>query len=552
MRRGHVVLLLTAVVAQHCLSSPRDRFLVSEAELGSVAAQVKLGRKYATGDGVPRDLAQSVRWFQQAAAQGNVEAMYAVGRAYIQGQGVNPDHAEAGRWLRAAAEKGHTEAQFHLGVMYEKGFGYAVNTVAAAQWYRTAAEAGHAPAQYNLGLCYSNGSGVEMDPSIAAEWYSKAASQGDADAQFNLGSLYWKGRGVEQNRELAEQLYRSAAARGHDMAAGALEEIAASRLSASASVPSARAEQTPPVEDRTIQLEGHPFVLTIPGDWDAFVPEDNSAILQIEGPEDGTPMIYVKIDPDNEQTSDAEWQDILPALAEGMAEENGTGAGNKLLAIGPRDLGGAPNAFYAMRMEVEGESMITDIMLVATGHSIYRFMSAASAHRADQVEQCKAIQESVRLPAREAAPQSGERFFFEPPTGWEDKLDELDADIRGRHPDIVCMLVSPGEEGVMWIQRRPREADNLWQVASTFEQDVREDFAFVSAPEDLNTGEIKGCPFLLRGYAATVQDRDILGAGLFMVGKQYVYAVFGSMTNERDDLGEACIAAIESFYVIAQ
>jgi TPR repeat protein len=552
VRRVNAVLMVALFVAGHSAAVSRDRFLLSEAELGSVTAQVKLGKKYADGDGVQRDLKQSVYWFQQAAGQGNVEAMFEVGRAYIRGAGVEANHPEAGRWLRAAAERGHTEAQFNLGVMYDKGFGYAVNAAEAVHWYRSAAEAGYAAAQYNLGLCYSNGTGVKTDPSMAATWYAKAAAQGDADAQFNLGSLYWKGRGVELNQKLAEQFYRKAAAQGHDMAAGALEEIAAMRLAAADTQASVRPDPAPQASDRTIEVKGHPFVMTIPGDWKAYVPEDGSAILQLDGPDDGMPMIAVIHDPENEHKSDAAWQEFLPVFAEAMAEEAGAEEGHKLLASGPRDLGGAPNAFYAMRMEVEDAVMISDVMLVATGHSIYRFMSAADANEPKHVKQCKVALESVRLKARAPSPPPSESFFLKAPEDWEDKIDDLDADVRKRHPDIVCMFVSPEDEGILWVQRRPRDMDNLWQVASLFEQDVRADFAFVRSPEDLNSGEARGYPFLLRSYAAKVQDREVRGVGLFTVGKQYIYALFGSIAQERDDLGEACVAAAQSFYVLEQ
>ena len=97
---------------------------------------------YASGEGVPEDDAEAVRWLRLAADQGL---------------------AEAARWLRLAADQGLAEA---------------------AGWYRLLpADQGHAIAQYNLGWMYANGEGVPEDDAEAVRWYRLAADQGHADAQ---------------------------------------------------------------------------------------------------------------------------------------------------------------------------------------------------------------------------------------------------------------------------------------------------------------------------------------------------------------------------------
>ena len=117
------------------------------AEQGDVFAQYNLGVMYDTGEGVPEDAAEAVRWFRAAAEQGHARAQYNLGVKYATGEGVPEDDAEAVRWYRAAAEQGIAFAQYNLGDMYATGRGVLENAAEAVRWYRAAAERGHARAQ---------------------------------------------------------------------------------------------------------------------------------------------------------------------------------------------------------------------------------------------------------------------------------------------------------------------------------------------------------------------------------------------------------------------
>src|SRR3954465_9677755 len=55
------------------------------AEQGDAAAQFALGGQYATGDGVPQDMAQAVEWWRRAAEQGHVLAQLNLATAYQTG-----------------------------------------------------------------------------------------------------------------------------------------------------------------------------------------------------------------------------------------------------------------------------------------------------------------------------------------------------------------------------------------------------------------------------------------------------------------------------------
>ena len=85
------------------------------AEKGDVSAQLILGRAYKLGEGVPKDLSESIKWYRKAAEQGLATAQFNLGLAYFNGTGVPKDETEAVKWYRKAAEQGDWEAQYKLG-----------------------------------------------------------------------------------------------------------------------------------------------------------------------------------------------------------------------------------------------------------------------------------------------------------------------------------------------------------------------------------------------------------------------------------------------------
>ena len=77
---------------------------------------------------------------QQEAKDGNAVAQYNLGTMYYSGQGLPRNDEEAIKWYRKAAERGHMKAQYNLGVKYNIGEGVAKNDAQAVKWYRKAAE----------------------------------------------------------------------------------------------------------------------------------------------------------------------------------------------------------------------------------------------------------------------------------------------------------------------------------------------------------------------------------------------------------------------------
>jgi TPR repeat protein len=166
-------------------SSPLEN-LTRCAELGDAYAQYYLGLKYGTtGQGVPQDDAEAVRWYGLAAEQGYADAQVSLGMMYANGVGVAEDDREAVRWYRLAAEQGNTVAQFLLGFQYTNGYGVPRDDTEAVRWYRLSAERGNADAQRLLGSLYRAGAGVPQDLVYSYMWYNLSAAQGNEDAQSN-------------------------------------------------------------------------------------------------------------------------------------------------------------------------------------------------------------------------------------------------------------------------------------------------------------------------------------------------------------------------------
>jgi TPR repeat protein len=167
--------------------------------------QCELGKKYASGDGMPRDFRQAASWYIKAAEQGDADAQLRLGLLYFNGHGVLKDQKKAASLYKEAAEQGHAEAQRQLADSYFMGDGVPQDMEEANKWYTKAAEQGNVDAQYCLGNNYFNGDGVPKNPEKSFYWYTQAAELGNAYAQFNIGSDYFNGDGVLKNYKEAQR-----------------------------------------------------------------------------------------------------------------------------------------------------------------------------------------------------------------------------------------------------------------------------------------------------------------------------------------------------------
>jgi TPR repeat protein len=81
------------------------------AERGDPEAQYRLAQRYSTGQGVPRNLNEAVRWYLEAANGGHGLAGYKLAHLYLKGR-VTPeqDYVQAHAWFSLSADRGIGDA----------------------------------------------------------------------------------------------------------------------------------------------------------------------------------------------------------------------------------------------------------------------------------------------------------------------------------------------------------------------------------------------------------------------------------------------------------
>lgn len=83
------------------------RILLKQAEEGDVVAQFSIAYCYQTGDGVPQNFDECVRWYTLAAMNGHPASQHNLGVLYMTGDGVEKDYEQAYTWGVLAAEHGN-------------------------------------------------------------------------------------------------------------------------------------------------------------------------------------------------------------------------------------------------------------------------------------------------------------------------------------------------------------------------------------------------------------------------------------------------------------
>ncbi len=198
---------------------------LAKAQAGDAEAQYKLGKAYSSGEGIDKNYAEAVKWFQKGADQENADAQNALGFMYKSGWGVDKNNAAAISWFQKAADQGNAKAELNLGIAYEFGQGVDKNYPEAIKSYLKAAEQGNANAQCNLGSMYQQGRGVSKDYFEAVKWYRKSVEQGYAFAQLDLGMMYKNGCGVDKDYTEARKWIQKAADQGNEYAKRALQQL---------------------------------------------------------------------------------------------------------------------------------------------------------------------------------------------------------------------------------------------------------------------------------------------------------------------------------------
>ena len=98
--------LIALVVCVPIQAQPVDiEAMTARAATGDALAQVNLGNMYRTGEGVPQDYAEAMRWYRLAADQGHAAAQFNLGVMYTDGNGVPQDYVQAHMWFNLAASR---------------------------------------------------------------------------------------------------------------------------------------------------------------------------------------------------------------------------------------------------------------------------------------------------------------------------------------------------------------------------------------------------------------------------------------------------------------
>ena len=191
---------------------------------GSLAAQWKLGRMYADGDGVDHDDYRAFQYFSKMAdsnadispdsrsAPAVAKAFVALGTYYLSGIADTPVKSNPTRahelFHYAAAYFADPDGQYNLGRLYLDGPLGQKDARRAAQWLNLSAEKGHVYAMATLGnLLMEGGDGVPRQVPKGLMWLDLARTKADARRDvwvFNVADLAFQ-RATDEQKALAQR-----------------------------------------------------------------------------------------------------------------------------------------------------------------------------------------------------------------------------------------------------------------------------------------------------------------------------------------------------------
>lgn len=194
------------------------------AEQGESSAAFNLAIMYETGEGVPKNKQEALRWFRRAAELGEPLAMYevAVGLAF---GGYDSDFDEAKRWAEKAKDSGKLDPKLPvddlLADIEEKRLMKAAFEAGKRNDYaeevrlmKLVAERGSAIAAARLGTMYNNGEHVARDEREGFRWFLRAAERGEPKSMCIVAGAYCYGSGTAKDPRQAVAWAKKALAAG--------------------------------------------------------------------------------------------------------------------------------------------------------------------------------------------------------------------------------------------------------------------------------------------------------------------------------------------------
>ena len=210
-------------VTQTNLDSYRE-WRLKAANFGATESQYEMAVACRSGDGVPIDPKEAIRWYTLAAAKNHPAALFDLAEIYGEAKNANPiDLKTAADMMRRAAEGGHRGAQLEYGLECSRGSaGTGTDCAAGRQWLAKSAQSGWGPAEYCLFDFYFHGTspgpncpGFPKDLVTAMMWLRKAAGHNDYQAESILADVMLQGTNASSDKVEAERLLRDAATHGY-------------------------------------------------------------------------------------------------------------------------------------------------------------------------------------------------------------------------------------------------------------------------------------------------------------------------------------------------
>ncbi|MFQ5535408.1 MAG: tetratricopeptide repeat protein [Sphingomonadales bacterium] len=129
------------------------------------------------------DYEAALQKLRPLAESGTAEAQWYLGYAAVTGNGVRKDPAKAVEWFEKAAEQDHPMGLVSLGIMYALGDGVEQDLARSFGLYTKAVKLGEGQAAKNIGTMYGMGQHVEKDLFEAAKWFVIGAALGSEESQ---------------------------------------------------------------------------------------------------------------------------------------------------------------------------------------------------------------------------------------------------------------------------------------------------------------------------------------------------------------------------------
>lgn len=189
---------------------------LEKAKEGDAPSQALVADILARGLGVPRNEAESAKWYQRAAEQGVPDAQFQYALLQLDGRYVKRDKQSAFALMEAAAEAGNALAQFNFAQLLVERDPGAKGMARAVVYYERAAKAGLPDAQYAMSQIDAGGvGGRPKDEAAARRWLELAARQNYDTAQLDLGTWMLEGRGGKKDPSAGFRVLKRAAESGN-------------------------------------------------------------------------------------------------------------------------------------------------------------------------------------------------------------------------------------------------------------------------------------------------------------------------------------------------